>query len=374
MVTEVRVPDLGTTVDEVKLVAWLIKEGESVKRGDVLAEIQTDKATIDLESVAEGTLLKQLVPEDTKVGKGDVLAYVGKPGEAIPELKAPADAPEARASSAPVPRTDAPRVSLMVKNLANKLGVDLASVEGTGRNGMITREDVRNAAKGSSISVAVGEPLSRAQAGVAKAVLKSVQTMPHLRVTASLDMTAVQRLREEAKATGEKLSYDAILLKALAKAIEAVPLIAAKLEGERVVKPTGLHIALAVGRGDELLLPVVRDVNKKDLSAVQSDIADFAARADKNEIKFEEMTGGCMTLSNLGMYPIDAFDAIIFPEHSAILAVGATQKKAVVVEDCVEICPVANVTLSVDHRLINGRNAAEFLTRVKDVMESGEIN
>ena len=374
MVTTIRVPDLGTTVDEVKLVAWLVDEGEEVKRGDVLAEIETDKATTELESVAEGTLLKQMVPEDTVVSKGDVLAYVGKPGEEIPDQQVPADMPVAKELSAPAPRAEGPRVSPMVRNLANKLGIDLASVQGTGRNGMITREDVQRVAEDSSGQAASGEPLSRAQSGVAKAVLRSVQTMPHLRVTASIDMTAAQELREKAKDAGEKLSYDAILLKALAKAIEAVPLVAAKLEGERVVKPSGLHIAVAIGQGNELLLPVVRDVDKKDLSAVQSDVTAFADRAGRGEIKPEEMTGGCMTLSNLGMYPIDAFDAIIFPEHSAILAVGATQKKPAVMEDRVEIRPLAEVTLSVDHRLINGRTAAEFLTRVKEAIEAGQLS
>lgn len=374
MAVAIRVSDLGTTVDEVRLVAWLVAEGESVKRGDALAEIETDKATTELESVAAGVLLKQVVPADSKVGKGEVLAYVGKPGETVPEPETPADRPVVRESSAPGARANAPRVVPMAKNLAAKLGVDLSGVAGSGKGGMITRDDVQRAARAAAVGPTAGEPLSRAQSAVAKAVLTSVQTVPHLRVTASIDMTAAQALRETAKAAGEKLSYDAMLLKALAKAIEAVPLVAAKLAGERIVKPGGLHIAVAIGQGNELLLPVVRDVDKKDLSAVQSDVTAFADRAGRGEIKPEEMTGGCMTLSNLGMYPIDAFDAIIFPEHSAILAVGATQKKPAVMEDRVEIRPLAEVTLSVDHRLINGRTAAEFLTRVKEAIEAGQLS
>ena len=375
MATAIRVPDLGTTVDEVKLLSWLVEEGDDVHRGDVIAEIQTDKATSALESVAEGVLLKRVVPPDTNVAKGDILAYVGKPGEAVPETGAPVEAPAAKASPAPAIRAGAPRVSPIVRNLASKLRIDLSRVEGTGKGGIITREDVQKAVESAPAAGAgdKGEPLSRAQSAVAKAVLASVQSIPHLRVTASVDMTAAQTLREEAQSAGLKLSYDAIFLKALAMAIDAVPIVAAKLHGERIAKPHGRHIALAIGSNDELLLPVVRDVDRKDLSAVQSDIVDLADRAERKAVRPEELTGGCMALSNLGMYPIDAFDAIIFPEHSAILAVGSTRKKAVVVEDGVEIRPVAEVTLSVDHRLINGRAAAQFVTVVKKVMESGEM-
>lgn len=370
MAVAIRVPDLGTTVDKVKLVAWLVEEGEQVERGSFLAEVETDKAVSELESVAEGVLLKQVVPAGETANTGDIIAYVGKPGETVPEPEAQAGTTVTEKQPTLAASVNSPRTSSIVRNLAKKLGVDLAHVQGTGKGGMITREDVQRTAKAVP---AGGEPLPRAQAAVAKAVLQSVQTIPHLRVTASMDMTAAQQLREEARASGKKLSYDAILLKALAKAIEAVPLVAAKLEGERIIHPEGIHLAIAVGRGEDLLLPVVRDVDKKEISAIQRDIADFAGRAGSGEIKPEEMTGGCMTLSNLGMYPIESFDAIIFPEHSAILSVGATQKKPVVVKDRVEIRSLALATLAVDHRLINGRTAAEFLSKVKEFIESGKL-
>ena len=377
MAVAIRVPDLGTTVDEMRLVAWLVAEGEPVKRGDMLAEIETDKATSELESVAEGVLLKQVVPDDSTVTKGDILAYVGKPGESIPEQETPpqAVAPEKLSAPAPAPCANVPRVSLLVRNLAQKLGVALSPVQGTGRGGMITREDVQRAAGAIPVTaeLAAGEMLPRSQAAVARTVLKSVQTIPHLRVTASIDMTAARQLREKAKSAGEKLSYDAIFLKALAGATQAVPLVAAKVESDRIVRPQGVHIAIAIGRGNDLLLPVVRDVDKKGPATVQRDVGDFAERGDRGEIKPEEMLGGCMTLSNLGMYPIESFDAIIFPEHSAILAVGAVQKKPVVVKDRVEIRHIALATLSVDHRLINGRAAAEFLSKVKEIIESGKL-
>jgi len=241
---------------------------------------------------------------------------------------------------------------------------------------MITREDVQRAAKAvpAAAEPPAGETLSRSQAAVARSVLQSARTIPHLRVNASIDMSAAVALRAEAKEAGEKISYDAIFLKALAKAVEAVPIVAAKLEGDRIARPEGVHIAVTISRGEELLLPVVRDADKKELSAVQREIADFAERAAKGEIRAEEMTRGCIALSNLGMYAIESFDAIIFPEHSAILAVGATREKPVAVAGRVEIRPLANVTLSTDHRLINGRAAAEFLMKLKETIESGEID
>jgi len=370
MPVAIKVPDLGTTVDEIKLVAWLVEEGEQVKRGDALAEIETDKAASELESVAEGVLLKHVVLAGETAAKGDVLAYVGKPGETIPDREAPVEAVPVATQPTPVTRVSAPRVSPIVRNLAEKLGVDLARVQGTGTSGMITREDVKRAASAEA-EAAGGEPLPRSQRAVARAVLKSSREIPHLRIAASIDMTAAQAIREKAKKSGGRISYDAVFLEALAVAVKAVPLVAARLEGERVIRPDGIHVAIAVGRGNDLFLPVVRDVDKKDLAALQREIAALSDQAAAARIKPEQMTGGCMTLSNLGMYPIESFDAIIFPEHSAILAVGAAQKKPIVVNDRVAIRPVALATLSVDHRLINGRTAAEFLARVKEIIESG---
>jgi len=374
VVVAIKVPDLGTTVDEVTLVAWLVEEGEPVKRGDLLAEIQTDKATTELESAAEGVLLKKVVPDNSTVRTGDILAYVGKPGESVPEVKPPAETAAPTTSVASASRPGSARVSPMVRNLAGKLGVDLSQVEGTGKGRMITREDVQRAAKAMPAAEPAAEKaLPRSQAAVARAVLRSVRTIPHLRVNMSIDMSAAVALRANAKKAGETVSYDAVFLKAMAKALDAVPILAAKLEHDRITPPEGLHIAVTVSRGDELFLPVVRDVDKKGLPAVQREIADFAERAAKGDIRAEEMTDGCITLSNLGMYPIESFDAIIFPEHSAILSVGATQEKPVVAAGRVEIRPLANVTLSADHRLINGRAAAEFLSKVKEVIESGKL-
>ena len=368
MAVAIRMPDLGTTVDEVRIVKWLVSVGDRVKRGDLLVEVETDKASSELESVAEGVLLRQMVPPGATAGKGDVIAYVGKPGESIPVETAEAPAVSGEAGK-PL------RVSPVVENLAKKLGVRLSQIEGTGHGGMVTREDVLRASKAQAREApAAGEGLPRSQAAVARAVLRSSREIPHLRVTASIDMTASQELRSRAQTSGTKISYDAIFLKAMAGAIQAVPLVAARLDGERVVRPKGIHIAVAIGLENELFLPVIRDVDRKDLLILQQEISALSSRAKTGGLKADEMTGGCMALSNLGMYPIESFDAIIFPEHSAVVALGAVQSKPVVVGERLEVRPVAIVTLAADHRLINGRTAAQFLSKVKEIVESGTFD
>ena len=203
--------------------------------------------------------------------------------------------------------------------------------------------------------------------------MKSWREVPQFSMSITLDMTAAQRIRAQSEAEGQRPSYDAIFLKAMAGAIAAVPLMAAKLEGERVVRPQGTHIALAVAFENELFLPVIRDVERKDLRCLSSEIAALSSQIRSGRLKTEQMAGGCMALSNLGMYPIEAFEGIIFPGHSAILTLGTIQKKPVVVDERVEIRPLATAKLAADHRLINGRTAAEFLSKLKVIIESGNL-
>jgi len=288
MAVAIRLPDMGTNVEECKLLSWRVQEGQRVKRGDVLADIETDKAVAELESTAEGVLLRHVVKAGVMAQNGEILAYVGQPGESVPDpvaatsaLNGPATAAPARAASQ---TAGAPaRVSPMVRNLATKMGLDLAAIRGTGAGGVITREDVLKANTGTpGATKDAGEQVSRGQAAVARAVTKSWKETPHLFVSASIDMTAAVKARGDKDAKGVRPSFDAIFLKALAKAIGVVPLIAARWEGDRVVKTPGIHIALAVGFGNDLFLPVIRDVNEKNLQALQTEIAAISARACSN--------------------------------------------------------------------------------------------
>lgn len=387
MAAVIKLPDMGTNVEECKVQAWRVKEGDSVKRGDVLADIETDKAVAELESTAEGVLLQIVVKAGDTAQTGDVLAYVGKPGEAVATEMRTAAAPAASLSAQTTglgstsPSVDAGpsiRVSPIVRNLAAKLGVDLNQVKGSGPGGIITREDVQRASKAPSAAGAAAlhpaEQLSRAQAAVARAVQKSWKEIPHLSITASIEMTSVQELRKENAAGARRVSFDAIFLKAMARAAGTVPLVTFKLDGERILRPQGVHIAVAIGMDNELYLPVIRDADKKNLATLDTEISDLAAKAKSHQLKADQMTGACMALSNLGMYPIDSFDAIIFPEHSVILTVGAIQLKPVVRDGQVKPFPFVTVKVAADHRLINGRTAAEFLSKVKEVIESGNVS
>lgn len=381
MAVAIRLPDMGTNVEECKLLAWRVQEGQRVKRGEVLADIETDKAVAELESTAEGVLLRQTVKAGDVARTGDILAYVGQPGEPLPDHTATVSATgitgpgvAAMAAAPPVPSATSapPRISPVVRNFAAKLGVDLAAVRGTGTGGIITREDVLLASRATPGEPETGEPLARGQTSVARAVKESWKDIPHLHMSISVDMTAAQRIRAEGEASGSRLSYEAIFLKAMAGAIEAVPLVAAKLDGERVIRARGIHLALTMGFENELFLPVIRNVDQKDLHSLQAEISELTSKVGARTMKPEQMTGGCMALSNLGMYPIDAFEGIIYPEHSAILAVGTIQKKPLVVDDRLEVRPLVIATLAVDHRLINGRTAAEFLSKLKEIIESGD--
>ena len=384
MAVAIKLPDIGTNVEECRLQSWRVKVGDLVSRGQILADIETDKATMELESTAAGVILRQVVSSGEAARTGDILAYVGKPGEVLDETLVAAEAstdvgqgdaigPALRSGT---DLTGEPRaVATIVRNLATKLGVDLANLRGTGIGGVITRADVLQASRMAAPSAVTekGEPLTRNQAAVARAVLQSWSSMPHYQLEASIDMTAAQRIRTENAIKDQRPSFDAIFIRALAKSVQAVPRVGAKLSGERVFQPTAIDIALVVGTGDELFMPVVRDADQKDLSTIQAEIADLTGRASAGTLKAEQMTGSCMALSNLGMYPIEAFNAIVFPENSAILAVGAVTKKPVVIEDRVEIRPMVKATLSVDHRLINGRTAGRFLAKLKQIIEAGDF-
>jgi pyruvate dehydrogenase E2 component (dihydrolipoamide acetyltransferase) len=384
MAVAIKLPDMGTNVEECKVHAWRVQVGEPVKRGDVLADIETDKAVAELESTAEGVLLKQVVAAGVMATTGDVLAYVGQKGEAIPDASAAIAAKSAAAPAATTAATTTVgaspvRVSPMVKNLAAKMGIDLATVRGTGVGGMITREDVLNAKNPVASAIAApaasgtSEQPSRGQAAVARIVTQSWKETPHIFISMAIEMSAAIKLRGKKDEQRARPSFDAIFLKALATAIESFPIFASRWENERIVKNSGIHIAFAVSAGDDLLLPVVRDVNKKSLEAMQTEIAALAASVRAGTLKPEQMTGACMAISNLGMYPVESFEGIIFPGHSSILTIGTTRDTPVAVDGRVEIRPMANATLAVDHRLINGKGAAEFLTKVKQVLESGNL-
>jgi pyruvate dehydrogenase E2 component (dihydrolipoamide acetyltransferase) len=372
MAHPIRMPDIGTTVEEFRIMRWLVAEGDAVALGDELVEIETDKAVTTLESTAGGTLLRHLVHADDVAQTGDILAYVGAPGEAIPDdapAAAASVAPPAAVIATPVPAGKLLQVAPVVRNLAAKLGVDLTTVQGSGLGGMITREDVQRAAAPPAPPPAP----SRGQAAVARAVTKSWMEIPHTCFTATIDMTAAQQARDDSKAAGTPISFNALFLRAMALALRRMPMAGARWQETGIQPLHGIHLALAVDIENELYLPVLRDVDGRTLVQLQAEITEIVAQLHQHTLPAGRLTGGCMALSNLGMYPIDAFDPIIFPGHSAMLAVGAIHPAPVVVAGELVIRPLLKATLAVDHRLMNGRLAAAFLTEIKMHIESGSV-
>jgi len=374
MATAIPVPDIGTTVDHVRLVKWLKSEGDTVKRGEALCEVETDKATSDLESIAEGVILKLLVEEDTEVEQGAVIAYVGKPGETVPDGDA---APDGDASGAGVdgPEREAPdvggkpkgvAVSPLIRNLAEREGVDLATVTGTGPAGRITRDDVL---KARSQTPDEGSSLSANQQVVARRVARSQREIPPIHLTGRIDMSAVIAERDRLKTAGSKVSFDAFFLRAIAGIMKAFPHFRSRLDSDTVIESDEVIPGIAVSEGYELYTPVIRGADGMSLENIESAIRKLLGKAGRKEFAPEDLTGGTLTVSNLGMYPVGSFSAIIPPDQVAILSVGAIEPTPVVRDGEITVVPMTTVTLSVDHRLINGKEGAEFLTALKEKME-----
>jgi len=352
MPTPIKVPDMGTTVDQVRVVRWLKSEGDRVMRGETLCEVETDKAVVELESIAEGVLLKRLVEADTEVLQGVVIAYVGKPGENVPDTEVP---------------TPDVAVAPLIKNLAQREGIDLATIAGTGPGGRITREDVL---KATPQTPAEGSPLSSNQQVVARRVARSQREIPPIHLTGRIDMSGVIAQRERMKAAETRVSFDAFFLRAVAGVMKAFPHFRSRLESDAMIESDDVVPGIAVSEGYELYTPAIRAADKLSLEELESAIRDLSEKAKGHAFTQEDLQGGTLTVSNLGMYPVQSFNAVIPPQGVAILSIGATEQTPVVRDGAVAIVPMATVTLSVDHRLINGREGAEFLAALKAEMEN----
>ena len=434
MATEILMPALSPTMEEGTLAKWLVKEGDTVRAGDLLAEIETDKATMEFEAVDEGVIGKLLVPagaEGVKVntaialllGEGESAADLGA---AAPVAAAPsvAPAPTAPAATAPAaPPAMAPvahagaRVfaSPLARRIAADKGLDLGQIAGTGPHGRIVKADVLGAtaqpgpaaapapaiATTAAAAAAAAAPQpAMAQGASADAVMQiykdrpheeikldgmrktiaarlteAKQTIPHFYLRRDIKLDALMAFRAQLNAQlaqrGVKLSVNDFIIKAAALALQAVPAANAVWAGDRVLqlKPSDVAVAVAIEGG--LFTPVLRDAETKTLSALSGEMKDLAARARSRKLAPHEYQGGSFAISNLGMFGIDNFDAVINPPHGAILAVGAGVKKPVAGTDGqITVATVMSVTLSVDHRVIDGALGAELLQHIVDNLEN----
>jgi pyruvate dehydrogenase E2 component (dihydrolipoamide acetyltransferase) len=418
MATEIQLPALSPTMKEGKLLKWLKKEGDKVSSGDAIAEVETDKSNLEVEAYDDGVLLKILVPEGEVAQVGAPIAYLGQKGETVEAAAAapkPAAAPTplpvakpaaATVAAAPPPRAAPPapppaphpaaaaqvvplhpedaapagrlRASPLAKRMAQQAGVDLGAVQGSGPQGRIVKRDVQAAMSEPaparrSLPGVRAEPevlaLSSMRKVIAQRMAEVKPGVPHFYLSVDVDMEAVLALREEAKAAEVKVSVNDFIVKAAALALHKVPKVNVSLQGDRVLQFHTADVGIAVAIEDGLITPVIRDADFKSLGTIAAEAREFAERARRKALKPEEYTGGSVTVSNLGMYGVDAFIAVINPPQASILAVGAVADRVVARDGHPVVRKTMSVTFSGDHRVVDGALGALYLQEVKALLE-----
>ena len=402
MPIEILMPALSPTMEEGTLTKWLVKEGDIVSSGDLLAEIETDKATMEPDAVDEGVISKIMIAEGTEgVKVNAVIAVLLEDGESAGDISASAATPAA-APAAPAAK-DGNRVfaSPLARRIAADKGIDLKTMSGSGPRGRIVKADVEGAsaapaAVSAAAPTAAAMPASASAEAVAKMyadreyteiplngmrktiaarLTEAKQTVPHFYLRRDINLDALLSFRGELNkqlaARDVKLSINDFIIKACALALQSVPDANAVWAGDRVfnLKPSDVAVAVAIEGG--LFTPVLKDAEVKSLSALSAEMKDLATRAKDRKLAPHEYQGGSFAISNLGMFGIDNFDAVINPPHGAILAVGAGKKKAIVGPDGdLIVATVMSVTLSVDHRVIDGALGALLLNAIVDNLEN----
>jgi pyruvate dehydrogenase E2 component (dihydrolipoyllysine-residue acetyltransferase) len=401
MAKEVRLPQLGQTMEEGTVVNCLIKVGDEVKKGDVIFEIETDKATIEMESPAEGFVkhilaaVEQTLPigapllilgeEDEEVVESFIDSLTGAAPPATEAVPAGQAAPAAEpAQTQPEPSRPAGRVmaSPRAKKLAADLGVDLTAVTGTGPGGKITEQDVQKAAGAKAPEsaapaapapqAALGKtvPLNRIQKITAERMLKSKREIPCFYLTVRADVTDLVGLRTQLNAAGGvKLSYNDFIMKAVATGLEKFPIMTGQLDAETIKLAETIGIGLAISVPDGLVAPIVKDVAKKDVPQIARDSQALIERARGGKLAPADLEGGCITVSNLGAFGIDNFIPIVVPGQCSILGIGQITDTCVPDNGNILVRKLVNMTLSVDHKVTNGAYAAQFLDFVRKLLE-----
>ncbi|HEU4696563.1 MAG TPA: pyruvate dehydrogenase complex dihydrolipoamide acetyltransferase [Sphingomicrobium sp.] len=440
MPIELKMPALSPTMEEGTLAKWLVKEGDEVKSGDILAEIETDKATMEFEAVDEGKIAKILVPEGTdgvKVGAPiAIMAGEGEDASAAPAaaLKAdtappaPPKAPAApkpdetpKASSAPAAvetppappqpaaepaRAEGDRVkaSPLARRLAQAQSIDLSTLQGSGPGGRIIRADVDAAAGKAPAAAPAGAPaptaapqpalathavlpgpmeqaipheavkLSNVRKTIARRLTESKQQIPHIYLTVDIQLDALLKLRGELNAgldsRGVKLSVNDLLIKALAQALMEVPECNVAFAGDQMLKYSRADISVAVSVPAGLITPIIVGADTKSVSAISTEMKDLAGRAREGKLQPQEYQGGTASLSNMGMFGIKQFEAVINPPQGMIMAIGAGEKRPYVINDSLQIATVISATGSFDHRAIDGADGAKLMQAFKRLVEN----
>ncbi|GGM84765.1 dihydrolipoamide acetyltransferase component of pyruvate dehydrogenase complex [Dyadobacter beijingensis] len=414
----VRMPKMSDTMEEGTLVSWQKKVGDKVKSGDILAEVETDKATMELEAYEDGTLLYVGIKEGEAVPVDAIIAVIGEDGANVEALlarengEAPAEteaAPAAAQASAPavnsaekaVSQADSServKASPLAKRLADEKGINLSEVSGSGDNGRIVKRDVdefkpaakteapaaapaqaapakTEAAPAAAAAPATGDfvdtPISQMRKTIARRLSESLFTAPHFYVTMEINMDKAMALRPQLNEVATaKISFNDMVIKACAVALKQHPAVNSAWLGDKIRKYNYVNIGVAVAVDEGLLVPVIREADKKTLSAISGEVKDLAGKAKDKKLQPKDWEGNTFSVSNLGMFGVDEFTAIINPPDSCILAIGAIKKVAAFKEDgTVYPTNIMKVTLSADHRVVDGATAAQFLLTVKKLLE-----
>jgi pyruvate dehydrogenase E2 component (dihydrolipoamide acetyltransferase) len=408
MAKEITMPALSPSMTEGVLAKWHKKVGDPIKPGEVIAEVETDKATMDLEAFDKGTLLAIAAPEGSKVAVNGRIAVIGEPGEKVEAVSAPAStkpvsapATTTASSSAPV-STPAPapvpapvvsasgrmKASPLARKIAAEKGVDLSQVAGSGPGGRIVRKDVESTPGGGArpaaslfggkpIAQDSAKPVSQMRAAIARRLVESKATAPHFYVEREADAVPLGRLRTSANEALElakanlKLTVTDFVLKATVEALRRVPSVNSSWEGNAIRQHGSVHLAFAVALPDGLITPVIKNAHAKDLRRIAREAKELGAKAKAGKLQPEEYTGGTFTVSNLGMVGVERFAAILNPPQAAILAVGATVKKPVLASNGAVIPGERmSLTVSADHRVVDGLVAGEFLKALVELLEN----
>ncbi|UAK24919.1 pyruvate dehydrogenase complex dihydrolipoamide acetyltransferase [Sphingomonas nostoxanthinifaciens] len=434
MPIEIKMPALSPTMEEGTLAKWLVKEGDTVKSGDILAEIETDKATMEFETIDEGTITKLMVAEGSDgVKVGATIAWLAGEDEDASEPAPKADAPpaakpaaapkaepevaekgygaspatdpkpsdvSASAAAAPAASGDRVRATPLARRIAEQKGLDLAALAGTGPNGRIVKADVEGAQPGQAKPAPAAAPasaaaeapkpapvtaapegvpaetvkLSNMRKTIARRLTESKQQVPHIYLTVDINLDALLKLRTELnkglESRGVKLSVNDMLVKAQAVALMEVSACNVQFGGDTLIQFKRADISVAVSIPGGLITPVVTGADTKSLSAIATEIKDLAGRAREGKLQPHEYQGGTASLSNMGMYGIKQFEAVINPPQAMILAIGAGEKRPYVVGDELTVATIMSATGSFDHRAIDGADGAAFMAAFKRLVEN----
>ncbi|MBN8815353.1 MAG: pyruvate dehydrogenase complex dihydrolipoamide acetyltransferase [Sphingomonas sp.] len=421
MPIEIKMPALSPTMEEGTLAKWLVKAGDTVKSGDLMAEIETDKATMEFEAVDEGVIAEIVVPEGTdNVKVGAVIAILAGEGEDASAAKAaPApkkeesktEAPKEEAKQAPPPAPaqvpasasaasgDRVKASPLARRLAAEKGVEISALSGSGPNGRIVKADVEGAKPGAAPAQAgttsVGQApapvtptkpaaipdipheatkLSNVRKTIARRLTESKQTVPHIYLTVDIRLDALLKLRgdlnKSLEARGVKLSVNDLIIKALAVSLIQVPKCNVMFTPDQLISFSRADISVAVSTPSGLITPIIADANNKGVAAISTEMKDLAARARDNKLAPHEYQGGTASLSNMGMFGIKQFEAVINPPQGMIMAIGAGEKRPYVIDDALAVATIMSATGSFDHRAIDGADGAELMQAFKALIEN----